>query len=43
MANEANIRSLDALESLRAALIIYHAKARRAVDMAVDEAKAAQR
>ncbi|MES2707280.1 MAG: hypothetical protein V4726_11830 [Verrucomicrobiota bacterium] len=43
MADEANIRSLDALESLRAALIIYQAKAKRALDTAMEEAKAAQR
>lgn len=43
MADEANIRSLDALESLRAALIIYQVKAKRALDTAMEEAKAAQR
>ncbi|RYD33914.1 MAG: hypothetical protein EOP86_12240 [Verrucomicrobiaceae bacterium] len=43
MSEQANIRSLDALESFRAALIIYQTKAKRALDMALEEARAAER
>lgn len=43
MADEAKIHSLEALESFRAALIIYQTRARRAVDSGIDEAKRVQR
>ena len=38
MAEQAQVKSVEALESLRAAFIVYQAKSRRAVDMAMDEA-----
>lgn len=37
MAEQAQVKSLEALESLRAAFIVYQTKARRAVDMALEE------
>ena len=37
MAEQAWIQSLDALHALRNAVVIYHAKSKRAVDMALDE------
>lgn len=37
MAEQAQVRSVEALESLRAAVLIYHSKSRRAVDMALEE------
>ena len=38
MAEQAQVKSVEALEALRSAFIQYQAKARRAVDMALDEA-----
>jgi len=38
MAEQAQVKSVEALEALRSALIQYQAKSRRAVDMALDEA-----
>lgn len=37
MADHAQVNSLEALESLRAALILYQSKARRAIDLALEE------
>ncbi len=37
MAEQAQVKSLEALESLRASLLIYQTKARRAVDLALEE------
>lgn len=37
MAEQAQVRSVEALESLRAAVLIYHSKSRRAVDMALED------
>ena len=37
MAEQAQVKSVEALESLRASFITYQAKSRRAVDMAMDE------
>lgn len=37
MAEQAQVKSVDALESLRSALVQYQAKSRRALDMALDE------
>jgi hypothetical protein len=37
MAEQAQVKSVEALESLRAAFVIYQTKARRAVDMALEE------
>jgi chromosome segregation ATPase len=39
MANQANITSLDALESFRASLIVFLTKARRSLDEASEEVK----
>ena len=38
MAEQAQVKSVEALESLRAAFIVYQSKSRRAVDMALEEA-----
>lgn len=43
MDTHANVRSTEALEALRAAFVIYQSKARRSVDTAVEQARAAQR
>jgi multidrug resistance efflux pump len=40
---QANVHSTEALEALRAALVIYQSKAKRSVDTALEEARAAQR
>ena len=42
MANEAKVRSLDALESWRSSLIVFMTKARRAVDQAGEEVRRAR-
>ena len=39
MANQARVTSIDALEDLRAALIVFVTKARRAADQASDKAR----
>ena len=37
MAEQAQVKSVDALQSLRSAVVIYQTKSKRAVDMALDE------
>ena len=37
MAEQAQVKSVEALQSLRNAVVIYHTKSKRAVDMALDD------
>ena len=37
MAEQADVRSVEALQALRSAMVIYQAKSKRAMDMALDE------